>query len=401
MKLTVVYDHRFACTPDGRRWSKGNLGYSFLARYLRVFNEVDVICRQEVVDSPPFGFVEASGPGCRFLPLENFQGLVGYVRHRRAFRGRLRDLVETAIGRSAFLIRAPAVIGKPASDLLHRHGMPYAVEVVGDPTGVFGWGRPAGPVGVVLSQVLSARLRQQVREAVAVGYVPSPELRERYPAQLAAVTEDYSSLALAEDAVLLAPRRIAKVPTPLRLVTVGSMEFPYKGIDILIRAVGILRREGMDVAATVVGEGRLRKRYEQAAVTQGLGDVVSFAGQVSAGPGIRDHLDNADVFVLASLTEGLPRAMVEAMARGLPCVGTTAGGMSVLLPREYCAHPGDAVDLARVIRASVETAERMSDASSENLRRADCFRVIETHRRSDRVYNALRAATTNYGVNSR
>jgi phosphatidyl-myo-inositol dimannoside synthase len=81
------------------------------------------------------------------------------------------------------------------------------------------------------------------------------------------------------------------------------------------------------------------------------------------------------------------------MARGLPCVGTTAGGMPALLPHQYCARPGDAVDLARAIMASTRTIAAMSEASTVNLRRAGCFRVAETHRRSDRVYRALLAAT--------
>lgn len=401
MKLTIICDHRFAYTPDGRRWSKGNLGYPFLARYLRVFDGLDIVCRQEAVNSPPLGFVEASGADCEFLPLGNFHGLLGHVRHRRAFRGRLRDRIEKAIGTSAFLVRAPTVIGKPATALLRQRRIPYAIEVVGDPRGVFGWGRPAGPVGLVLAEAMSARLRQQVRDAVAVGYVPSPELRERYPAQLAAATEDYSSLALGEDAIVPASRRITTVPTPLRLVTVCSMDFPYKGVDVLVKAVGILRQGGVDAIATVVGEGRLRERYRQDAVVRGLGDVITFVGQLGAGSAVRDHLDKADVFVLASLTEGLPRAMVEAMARGLPCVGTTAGGMPALLPPQYCARPGDALDLARAIIASTRTADAMSDASTANLRRADAFRTTETHRRSERVYRALLAATAESGVTSR
>lgn len=401
VKLTVVYDHRFACTPDGRRWSKGNLGYSFLSRYLRVFDGLDVVCRQQDVDSPPTGFVEASGPGCEFLPLGNFRGMLGYVRHRRDFRAQLEERVEEAIGTSAFLLRAPAVIGKPATDLLRRRGVPYAVEVVGDPSGVFGWGRPAGPVGVVLARTLSTRLRQQVRDAVAVGYVPSPELRERYPARPGAATEDYSSLALAEDAIVPAPRRTTAVPAPLRLVTVCSLDFPYKGVDVLVQAVEVLRRRGVDVSATVVGDGRLRQRYERDVVARGLGQVVAFVGQVSPGAEIRRHLDAADVFVLASLTEGLPRAMVEAMARGLPCVGTTAGGMPALLPAEYCARPGDAADLARAIMAATRTVEALGEASSVNLRRAGSFRATETHRRSDRIYRALQEATANAVATSR
>jgi phosphatidyl-myo-inositol dimannoside synthase len=395
MKLTVVYDHRFARTPDGAMWSKGNLGYGFLARYLQVFEEIRVLCREEQTVSPPPGFVLASGAGVRFAPFGSFRGIAGYLRHGPSIIGQLRKTLTTSDG-SAFLVRVPAVIGSVVTDVFRKGGTPYAVEVVGDPRSVFGWGRPAGPAGLGLRVAMSAQLRQQVRSAVAVGYVPSPQLQERYPAGEAAVTEEYSSLALDDEALLPAARRIANVPSPLRIVTVASMDWPYKGIDVLLRAVRILLDDGLKVTLTVVGAGRLRSRYEKLAATLGLADACGFTGQVSAGREIRRYLDGADLFVLASLSEGLPRAMVEAMARGMPCVGTEAGGIPTLLGPKYCARPGDADDLARVIRSSTGTAHEMNEVGAANLLQASAFRATETYRRSRNVYEALREATTRH-----
>jgi phosphatidyl-myo-inositol dimannoside synthase len=392
VRLTVVYDHRFVQAPDGSMWSGGNLGYPFLQRYLQVFDEVQIVCRQQSLAQLPSGLVLASGPGVTFAPVGNFEGGPGYLRHHRVIGRRLLDALTTASDDSAFLVRAPTLIGDTATRFFARHGFPYAVEVVGDPATVFGWGRPAGPVGSVLSTYLSAALRRQVRGATAVGYVPSPQLRQRYPASSRAVTEDYSSLALEDDAVVASPRRLTTVRSPLRLVTIGSMNWPYTGIDVLIEACRLLRDGGVDVNATVIGEGRLRSQYERQAGDAGLSDAVTFVGQVQAGIPIRERLDAADLFVLASVSEGLPRALIEAMARGLPSVGTTAGGIPGLLPPEHCAVPGDPTDLARVIRWTARSAEAMNAASKANLDRTSNFRASETWRRSARVYAALREA---------
>src|SRR5207247_3533876 len=81
---------------------------------------------------------------------------------------------------------------------------------------------------------------------------------------------------------------------------------------------------------------------------------VEFLGQLDR-EGVQRALDRADVFVLPSLTEGLPRALLEAMARGLPAVATTVGGIPELLPADWLVPPRNAVALARRLREVMAT----------------------------------------------
>ena len=106
----------------------------------------------------------------------------------------------------------------------------------------------------------------------------------------------------------------------------------------------------------------------------GLGPRVRFLGQLPAGDAVRAELDRADLFVLPSRTEGLPRAMVEAMARALPCIGSTAGGIPELLPAEDLLPPGDAAAQARKIREVVSDPGRMARMSARNLEKAEEYR---------------------------
>jgi phosphatidylinositol alpha-1,6-mannosyltransferase len=374
-------------------WSPSNLGQQFLERYLQVFDQVRIICRVQPSGHPPVGLSQASGPRITFSPLGNFNGALGYVRSRRSIRAQMRRLLSDALGDSAFIIRTPAVIGNLAATFLSRRGVPYAVEVVGDPKDVFGWGRPAGPVGLALSTYLSNRLRAQVRGSIAVGYVPSPQLRQRYPPSKTAESQDYSSLVLNDSDVIPSPRRHLKMDSPLRIVTIGSMNWPYKGIDILIRACRELNESNVPVDLTVIGEGRLQPDYADLARTLDQSDKVHFLGQLAPGKAIHDQLDSADIFVLASSTEGLPRAMVEAMARGLPCVGTNVGGIPTLLPPELLAEPGDPTSVAEAVRRAIRSPIDMDTASARNLARAEAFRATEMLRRSRVVYEALARAS--------
>jgi glycosyltransferase involved in cell wall biosynthesis len=129
-------------------------------------------------------------------------------------------------------------------------------------------------------------------------------------------------------------------------VSVGTLAQLYKGHDVLIDAVARCRAAGLAVEATIVGDGAHR-----AALAARAADGVTFAGQLPAGAAVRAALDQADVFVLASRAEGLPRALIEAMARGLPGLATRVGGIPELLPEDRLVPPDDPAALAGAIAA--------------------------------------------------
>jgi glycosyltransferase involved in cell wall biosynthesis len=120
---------------------------------------------------------------------------------------------------------------------------------------------------------------------------------------------------------------------------------------------------------------------------------VNFAGQVAAGAEVRRHLDGADLFVMPSRQEGLPRAMVEAMARALPCIGSSVGGIPELLPREDMVPPNDPRALARTISDVVSDNGRMCGMAQASWRRAQDFgeSVLRAKRRE--FYEYVKRAT--------
>ncbi len=114
----------------------------------------------------------------------------------------------------------------------------------------------------------------------------------------------------------------------------------YKAPDVQIDAVAQLVKEGLDVRLVLIGDGKHRAELEARAAAQGIAAaVVIFRGQLTAGSAVRAELDAADIFCMPSRTEGMPRALIEAMARGLPCIGSTMGGIPELLPAEDMVPP--------------------------------------------------------------
>ena len=112
---------------------------------------------------------------------------------------------------------------------------------------------------------------------------------------------------------------------PLRLIYIGRLA-REKGLYELLHAVRLAHTEGTRVRLAVAGSGPEEAPLRQLAVELGLEGVVSFAGPVF-GNGKIKLLGAADVFVLASHGEGLPYALLESMAAGVPVIATRVGAI--------------------------------------------------------------------------
>lgn len=138
------------------------------------------------------------------------------------------------------------------------------------------------------------------------------------------------------------------VDAPRRLITVCRLE-PEKNIAGLLRALTISRRQVPDLTLAIVGDGSCRLELERQTAALGLEHVVRFTGWV-ADP--TPFLDHADLFVLASVEDQQPLALLEAMARGLPAVATAVGEVPRLLDQGVTGlvvAPGDDQALASAL----------------------------------------------------
>lgn len=122
-----------------------------------------------------------------------------------------------------------------------------------------------------------------------------------------------------------------------------------KGHEVLVRATQHLVRQRPDAIVAIAGHGPLREHLESLVSTLGITSHVRFLGFRRDVP---DLLSAADVFVMPSLSEGLPLAILEAMSVGVPIVASSVGGIPELIrPGEsgWLVAPGDAVDLGNTL----------------------------------------------------
>jgi glycosyltransferase involved in cell wall biosynthesis len=222
-------------------------------------------------------------------------------------------------------------------------------------------------------------MRWVVRGASAALYVTDFTLQRRYPPRPGVPVTSVSTVRLEDSA--FATRSRPWRPGPARLVTVGSQEVPYKGHDVLLRAARLLRSRGVPVTAVIVGDGRLHRDLIDLAAQLGISDCVTFTGAIHDRALLQAQLDEASLFVLPSRTEGLPRALLEAMARALPAVASDVGGIPELLEPDCLVPVEDAAALADAVAALTGDPVRWQRQSQRNLDVARGYHVTRLEAR--------------------
>jgi glycosyltransferase involved in cell wall biosynthesis len=133
------------------------------------------------------------------------------------------------------------------------------------------------------------------------------------------------------------------------IVAVGNMHSEVKGHRWLITAAAAVVSEFPNTRFVLVGDGSERPRFERQVAELGLTRNVVFLGQ---RPDIPEILSACDVAVLASRSEGMPNAILEYMAAGLPVVATAVGGTRDLVSNRatgYLVPPENSEALASAI----------------------------------------------------
>jgi glycosyltransferase involved in cell wall biosynthesis len=136
-----------------------------------------------------------------------------------------------------------------------------------------------------------------------------------------------------------------------RIVTAGRM-YSYKNHGLLIRAFARLTRDYPEITLTIYGDGPYREETGRLIQELGIESRVELPGDVEQ---VAEKICSARIFALPSDTEGMPNALIEAMALGLPCVATDCpGGGPGSLIRDgvngFLCRVGDVEDMEAKIR---------------------------------------------------
>jgi len=172
------------------------------------------------------------------------------------------------------------------------------------------------------------------------------------------------------------------------LVSVGRL-VAAKNFATLLHAVAVARAQIPDLSLWIVGSGDQGPALHQLSAELDITSIVRFCGERRD---VGRWLRAADVFVLSSISEGLPISLLEAMAAGLPAIVTDVGGLPELVALSGAGQTVPAGDAHRLADAIVEYSRRRHELAALGERASDCYRAHFTPDRMAGEYLALYGA---------
>lgn len=381
MKTLFVHSSRFVRTPGGHVFSNSVFPYQHWARYLKHFDELRVVCRMSDRSEVPEKWNLSSGPRVTFAGTLDDHGKPLMQLQCEAKLKIIRKEMDDC---HAVIVRQ-SDLGWLAAGEAQRRGIPWAVEVVGDAWDAY-WnygtllGKLYAPVAWWNSHYWIGRTNFAI-------YVTQKYLQGKYPCRglFCGVSDVQISPVLAS----IAEQRIARwsadrsgLSKALSVGMIGSLVNRYKGLHIALRALRRLKDEGMSFELHVLGDGKLDD-WRQEAEKLGVSDLLHLDGILPSGDPVLRWLDALDIYIQPSLTEGLPRALIEAMSRGLPALGSSCGGIPELLPQECLHGPGDDKMLAAQLRRMVQDKAWRIQQAERNFKVAKNYYMTEIETRRD------------------
>ena len=169
----------------------------------------------------------------------------------------------------------------------------------------------------------------------------------------------------------------------------------------LVEALAVLASDGTAFRCILVGDGPLLGSVKAQVNRLGLYEFVKFAGRIEPSA-IKDILKEADVFVLSSEWEGLPRSVIEAMASELPVVGTDVNGTNELVIHGVTGllvPPRDPTALARSLTTLLLDAQMRREMGRRGRRRVEEeFDLRKTTRQLEEFYASIVSVSTDPSV---
>lgn len=240
------------------------------------------------------------------------------------------------------------IIAALASRVCRKLGKPYLAEAAGCAWDEY-WNHSF--IGKLIAPYMEYQSKKTIREAAFVVYVTEKWLQNRYPTNGEATYASNVILRDIEDAALY--KRLKKIEQrsssdPWVLGTTAGVNNKAKGQQYVIEAMAKLGVQ-YNIRYELVGTGNtdylktIAKKYH-------VENRVIFKGELSHEE-VLQWLDTIDTYIQPSMQEGLPRALIEAMSRGCPAIGSTTAGIPELLTQETIFNRGKVEHLVNVMKS--------------------------------------------------
>lgn len=284
-----------------------------------------------------------------------------------------KAIIEEEVRNSDIVIGfVPSSVCDIAQSYAQKYGKKFMSVVIASAWDILWYHSLTGKIMAPISHFCTSRT---IRKSDYVVYVTDEYLQRKYPTNGTAI--GISDVIVPEPTDSMIADRISRFRNKadrrkLSVATIGAVDVKYKAQDDVIKAISLLRSKGYDIEYTLIGGGE-QGRLKKVAVSCGVPlEKIHFLGAVPHEE-IYQLLDNFDIYIQPSRTEGLPRSVVEAMSRGLVAICSDVGGMPELVDSKCIYKAGNVRELAEKIMYLTDSEDIFVEISKQNFKRASDF----------------------------
>lgn len=347
-KIIFIHDSKFY-KQGNRVYNNGNLSYDILKRYLYYKNKLLIIGRLE----KKIHFkTRVDGENINWCLLDNIKSLKGLFKYYKQIKWQINREIKDA---DLVIIRLPSLLGIISYKLAKLQKKKIILEVVGNSLSILKI-KEKNNIDYLKTVLYSLYSHYKVRkitfDAENIIYVTKDYLQYCYP-------NKKNNIACSDVIINHFYYNIREKKDNIKLGMLGFIGNKNKGLDVAIKAMGIL---SSNYTLEIVGGGDKNIWEKEIEKLKNKNNII-FRGELDHSKVI-EWLKTVDILLQPSYSEGLPRAILEAMSTGCAVVGTNIGGIPELVNKDLLIKPGDYITLAKKIKICTE---KLNYYSQENL----------------------------------
>lgn len=329
MRLTFVHDGPLFYDDEGKYYEFAY--HELYERYSYMADDITFLMRTKPI-SGERKFTRVPDM-IKVVSVPNFKSPKLYFAEKK----KAEQIIEQQIRMTDIaVLRSQSSIAQIALKYVKKYDIPYIVESVGCSWDSY-WNH--GIVGKLVAPYMFLKTKSAIAGADYVYYVTSQFLQRRYPTN--GKTVSCSNVVLNESnntTLKMRFEKLEKFAPKERLIlgTAAAIDTRYKGQEHVIRVLSKLIKDGYNVEYHLAGgtAGLKSNTYlKDLAEECGVADRVVFHGSLSLEQ-MASFYDSLDLYIQPSKQEGLPRAVIEAMSRACPVIGTSIAGIPELIRAE-------------------------------------------------------------------
>ena len=381
MRVIYAHDEKLQVN-NGIYYSTGSLGNGIENKYLKYFNQVTLLMRSEELSEKTLNnsiIKKISHPKVEVqtIPDLNTLNILQHLKARKIIK-------ENVLKSDKIIARLPSNIGNLTIHYAKKYKKDYGIELVGCPYDAL---RNHGSmIGRLLAPYLYFKTKWNVKNSPLVLYVTNEFLQTRYP------TKNIYSCSDVE--IELKPVEKVKqklnnfqTKSSIDIGIIGTLTTKYKGHYELFKVISLLKNK-YNITLHLIGYGDLMPWNDLIDELQ-IRDIIKFDGVLESGTKVWEWLDQIDIYVQPSYTEGMPRSTIEAMSRGCAVVTTNVGGFKEIIHPNFMVDKQDYISLLNKIELLIKDNEAFIENSMYHYNRAKEFLPQQLEKKREAFYKNI------------